>query len=233
MSIIPSLSQFERLTALEISSNGLGNQALESLGKVFTNCPMISRLTLSGNLLGQGSGQQGAVDQFLLQFLTELDSPQYLDLSDNKLSDESLHPICKYIFANEDCKLLLFNLENNNFTSFGKRTLLKAYSLCPNKLTIQFKCGPLPFTEGTLKHAFNVQYELKPGAKKEEKAIKSMNRDKLEMRICRKFTNTGAILKGLPINRAERDKLNAILAKREQTVQQRHIVYIEDIRDLL
>jgi Ran GTPase-activating protein (RanGAP) involved in mRNA processing and transport len=75
MSIIPSLSQFERLTCLEISSNGLGNQALESLGKVFTNCPMISRLTLSGNLLGQGSGQQGAVDQFLLQFLTELDSP--------------------------------------------------------------------------------------------------------------------------------------------------------------
>ena len=165
--------------------------------------------------------------------MTELEQPQYLDLSDNKLSDESLLPICKYIFANEDCKLLLFNLENNSFTSYGKRTLLKAYSLCPNKQTIQFKCGPLPFTEGTLKHAFNVQYEAKPGPKKEEKQIKSMNRDKLEMRISRKFNFNGGDAKGLPINRTDRDKLNAILAKIEQTAANRHSVFIEDLRDLL
>lgn len=78
---------------------------------------------------------------------------------------------------------------------------------------MQFKCGPMPFTEGTLKHAFNVQYETKTvgggltsGKPKEEKVIKSMNRDKLEMKICRK-PNFPGMMKGLPIARADRDKL--------------------------
>lgn len=50
----------------------------------------------------------------------------------------------------------------------------------------------MPFTEATLKHAFNVQYETKTinmGKGKEpetQKVIKSMNRDKLEMKIIRK-----------------------------------------------
>ncbi len=62
-----------------------------------------------------------------------------------------------YVFANEDCRLTYFSLEGNMlFSNFAKRTLLKAYSLSPCKASILFKCGPLPFTESTLKHAFNV-----------------------------------------------------------------------------
>ena len=88
--------------------------------------------------------------------MTDLDNPQHLDLSSNRFTDESLRPIIKYIFANEDCRLMHFNLENNKLLSNqGKRTLLKAYSLAPCKASIMFRCGPLPFTESTLKHAFN------------------------------------------------------------------------------
>ena len=76
-------------------------------------------------------------------------------MSFNKFTDESLYAFIKYIFANEECHLMYFSLEENSlFSTFGKRTLLKAYSLSPNKSTIHFKCGPLPFTESTLKHAF-------------------------------------------------------------------------------
>ena len=69
--------------------------------------------------------------------LTELDHPSHLDLSSNKFTDESIYAFAKYIFANEDCRLTYFSLEDNTLlTNFGKRTLLKAYSLSPNKSTI-------------------------------------------------------------------------------------------------
>ena len=68
--------------------------------------------------------------------LTELDNPQVLDLTSNKFTDESLPAFVKFIFANEECRLHLFSLENNPFSSFGKRTLLKGYSLCSNKSKI-------------------------------------------------------------------------------------------------
>jgi hypothetical protein len=95
------------------------------------------------------------IDQFLNQLLTELDNPGHLDFSNNKFSDESLRPFVYYIFANEDCRITWFSLENNPlYSNPGKRTLLKAYSLSPCKSTIHFRFGPLPFSESTLKHAF-------------------------------------------------------------------------------
>ena len=67
---------------------------------------------------------------FLNQLLTELDNPLHLNLSDNKFGDESLPAFVKYLFANEDCRLNFLSLDNNPFSPYGKRTLLKAYSLC-------------------------------------------------------------------------------------------------------
>ena len=123
---------------------------------IFSNCTNLLKLDLSNNLLGFGDRQTQILDQFLLSLLTELDNPQHLDLSSNKFTDESLRPFIQYVFANEDCRLTHFNLENNHmFSNQAKRTLLKAYSMAPCKASILFKCGPLPFTESTLKHAFN------------------------------------------------------------------------------
>ena len=147
---------------MELSNNGLQNATLEALGIVLSNCPYLTKINLSNNLLGSGGGQAQALEIFFTHLLTELDNPQSLDLSDNQFTDESLAPIVKFIFANEECRLQFFNLENNQFSSFGKRTLLKGYSLCANKSSLQFKCGPMPLTEATLKHAFNITYELKP-----------------------------------------------------------------------
>ena len=84
--------------------------------------------------------------------------PLTLDLSHNKFTDESLYAFVKYVFANEDCRLKYFSLEGNAlFSNYAKRTLLKAYSLSPNKAKMQFKFGPLPMTESTLRHAFVMQ----------------------------------------------------------------------------
>ena len=172
--------------------------------------------------------------------LTELDNPQYLDLNDNKFTDESMPAFVKYVFANEECRLNYFSLENNPFTSYGKRTLLKAYSLSANKASIQFKCGPLPFSESTLKHAFNVQYDVAPKGKAKEaemqKVLKSMNRDKLEMTVRRKANYPqyiGVPQRGLPITKADRDMLTLLLTKIDNTVNNRYNIFIEDIRDLL
>ena len=87
--------------------------------------------------------------------LTELDNPVHLDLSLNKFTDESIYPFVKYIFANEECRLKYFSLEQNQlFSAYGKRTLLKGYALSPNKAAIHFRLSPLPFTDSTLRQAF-------------------------------------------------------------------------------
>lgn len=86
--------------------------------------------------------------------MTELDNPKHLDFSENKFSDESLPAIVKYIFANDECPLLHFNIENNMFTQYGKRTLLKAYSLSVKKNIMQLKVGPMSLNEANLKIPF-------------------------------------------------------------------------------
>ena len=57
--------------------------------------------------------------------------------------------------------------------------------------------------------------------------------DKLELRIVRKPNYGSNFLRGLPINRADRERLFAIFGKIEIMVSNRHNVFIEDIRDLL
>lgn len=68
----------------------------------------------------------------------------------------------------------------------------------------------------------------------QQKVLKTINsKDKLEMRIVRKPNYGGVFLKGLPVAKADRDKLHGIFARLERMVNERHNVFIEDIRDLL
>jgi len=60
---------------------------------------------------------------FLESFLIELNNPQALDLSYNRINDDCLLPIVKYLFANLDCKIHSLNLEHNLLTNYAKRTI--------------------------------------------------------------------------------------------------------------
>ena len=97
--------------------------SLVTLGGLFQHCQHITDVNLSNNRLGGGAqaggGERDLVDGFLLKFFTELWRPRRLDLSYNSFTDECLYPVIKYIFANHECKLEHFNLENNLWgTSF-------------------------------------------------------------------------------------------------------------------
>ena len=63
--LIPSMSQYEKLTVLEISNNTISNQSLEAMGMLFSNCPLISKVILNNNLLGQGLNQLQSIETFL------------------------------------------------------------------------------------------------------------------------------------------------------------------------
>lgn len=171
---------------------------------------------------------------------TELENPMHLDFTDNKFTDESLPAFVKYIFANEDCRLNFLSLENNLFTSYGKRTLVKAFSLSNNKMN--FKCGPLPFNEAAIKHAFNIQYDIKSvinkntGNVETQKVIKSMSREKLELIITRKPVfnyKYQQFMRNPPSTRSDREVLQKSLIKIQQTLVDRYNITIEDLRDLL
>ena len=86
------------------------------------------------------------MQRFLNSFLVNLVHPEYLDLSYNSIDDDCIFPIVKYLFANHDTFFLKYvNLECNNFTSRGKRTLLVAYTRCPNP-KVRARMGPFPLT---------------------------------------------------------------------------------------
>jgi len=91
--------------------------------------------------------------------LTKLDKPRSLDLSYNTLSDECLYPVVKYIFANHDCPLEVFSLENNRLSPYASRTLLKAQAISPNRDSIQFKYGPIPLGLENLRAGFINQFD--------------------------------------------------------------------------
>jgi hypothetical protein len=205
-------------------NNALANQSLEALCVVFANCPAIQRVNLQNNLLGQGFGQLQAIDMFLNSLFSELDAPLHLDLSCNKFTDEGVYAFVKYVMANEECRLTFFSLEENPLlTNFGLRTLLKAYSLSPHRTALNFRLGPLPFTENTLKHAFNSsssQYDYSPGRKAPGKqggpAVASS--EKFELTLTRRPNYTGVGLRALPMYKPERDKLQGTLSKLDQAV---------------
>lgn len=119
--LYPLLQNFQHLQKLEITNNHITLGSLETFGRLFPACRLISELNLSSNYIGGGSttaaaGEKAQVELFLLKFFTELKHPKTLNLSYNSLTDESLYPLVKYIFANHACKLELFDLENNRLS---------------------------------------------------------------------------------------------------------------------
>lgn len=85
---------------------------------------------------------------------TELNRPKFLDLSYNNLSDDSLYPVVKYIFANHESKLEHFDFSNNRLSPRGSRTLLKAHSISANRDNISFFYGPLPLGFENIRSTF-------------------------------------------------------------------------------
>lgn len=69
---------------------------------------------------------------FLESFLLELNNPILLDLSFNRLNDDCLLPIIKYLFANTECRIHTLNIEHNAFTNYAIRTIAQAQILCSN-----------------------------------------------------------------------------------------------------
>ena len=112
------------LLELQIIDNELQNEALEILGQVvFRENRQIRKLVLSNNLIGEGPREKELMTLFLENFLLELDSPQHLDLSYNRISDESLYPIVKYLLANTECHINILSLEMNSLSNYAKRTI--------------------------------------------------------------------------------------------------------------
>lgn len=157
-SLHPGLLQFQNLQKLELTSNHLTAASLATLGYLFQSCQGISDLNLASNYIGgashSGGSERDAIDFFLYKFFTELQRPRLLNLSYNSLTDDCLHPVVKYVFANYECRLEVLNLENNRFSPFGSRTLLKAYAISPSHSTLSFKYGPLPLSLENLRAGF-------------------------------------------------------------------------------
>jgi len=82
----------------------------------------------------------------------------------NGLRDDHLRPLLRQIFASEHCIIKELEITESEFSGIGKRTLLKGYSISPIRHRMEFRFGPLPFTEGTLKQA--VAKETDMGTKK-------------------------------------------------------------------
>ena len=71
---------------------------------------------------------------FLESLLNDLYEVKQLDLSYNMIDDECLYPLIKYLFANKSKQSLqMVNLEWNNFTNKGNRTIVVGYSKCYNR----------------------------------------------------------------------------------------------------
>jgi len=72
---------------------------------------------LHNNLIGEGTNVKEVMSAFLESFLLELKSPEVLDLSYNRIGDDSLYPIVKYLFANTECRIHMLNIEHNSLTN--------------------------------------------------------------------------------------------------------------------
>ena len=142
--IAPSFPNHSKLTTLEITYNLLSSQCLEILGQeVFKNNKHLRKIILNNNEIA--GINENTMTIFLEDFLAELEQPEVLDLSYNRLSDECLYPIVKYLFANTESKILMLNVEHNNFTNKANRTIAQAYMYCTN-INLKAKFGPLPLT---------------------------------------------------------------------------------------
>ena len=156
MKLHSTFSSQSQLTQLEITGQQLTGDSLDLFCTVFKENKKISKLLLSDNQLGLGQNMEQKMKYFLESFLNDLFSPLELDLSYNRIKEDSLRPIIEQIFANTKAMALnLLNLEWNDFSNYSKRTILVAYSRCRNK-KLQFKFGPLPMSQATLRKAVAV-----------------------------------------------------------------------------
>jgi hypothetical protein len=125
--VASSFSNMTRLRTLEISTNLLTTHALELLASsVFKENVHLQNVILRENMIGEGPHVKDALSAFFESFLLDLKSPQILDLSYNRLNDESLYPVVKYLFANTECKIHKLNIEHNQFSNYAKRTMAQA-----------------------------------------------------------------------------------------------------------
>lgn len=228
--VVPSLKEFTGLKKLTISGNKLSTQTLDILAGLFPNMALLTDLDLSRNLIGGSSAQRGGdstktiLDYFLLKFFSELNKPQVLDLSYNAISDECLHPLVKYIFANKGCQLQRLNLTYNRFTPYGSRTLLKAYAMCSMRDRMKFQYGPVSLTMENLRASTTTRDE-RPGGD-----------NSLRISIKRKSNYFGGAMqvKRLPISKADQEAYGKLRREIEKMVtQERELVTIEALRDFV
>lgn len=102
-----------------------------------------------------------------------------------------MYALIKYTFANLECTLEYFNVENNRLTPYANRTLLKAYSILKRD-TIKFRYGPMSLNLENLKST------LPSKAESMEITIK---------RKCNNFSESGGGLKRAPVARQDRAKM--------------------------
>ena len=256
--LAPRLRPFQHLQKLEITNNHLTAASLATVGELFQTCQQIRHVNLSSNYIGGGQhsgsgGERDCVDYFLCKLFTELQRPCSLDLSYNSLTDECLYPVVKYVFANHECKLESFNLENNRLSPFASRTLLKAYSISPNRGTLGFRYGPLPLGLENLRAGFVTPQDQEciaaisaaPAGQADMSALPDAPGDQapsgdapgesraVELVIQRKsnnFSESGNVRKRAPVARADSEKMDHYLTRIEGTVQKREEIEIEELR---
>jgi Ran GTPase-activating protein (RanGAP) involved in mRNA processing and transport len=151
-----TISSKPQLESLELSGQLLTGDSLDFFCSIFKGTRNLQKLILTNNQLGVGNNIKEKMTFFMQSFFNDLSCPLELDLSYNMIDDECLHPLIKYLFANMQAQTLaMVNLEWNNFSNKGKRTIVVGYSKCYNK-KLQCKFGPLPLTQATLKQAVAV-----------------------------------------------------------------------------
>jgi len=84
------------------------------------------------------------MDQFLKALMLDLEQIEFLDLSANEMQDALLLPLIKNLLANDECKLRVLDLADNQFQPIGRRTLIKAYALSVHFGQMKLFVGQLP-----------------------------------------------------------------------------------------
>jgi hypothetical protein len=258
-SLLPVLRGFQNLQKLEVSNNRLTTASLETFGLLFQARQQLTDINLSSNDIGGGShssGERELVDSFLYRFFTELQAPRSLDLSYNRLTDECLYPVVRYVFANHECKLEYFSLENNRLSPFASRTVLKAYAISPSRESMVFRFGPLPLSLENLRAgpvtrqdqeciaklaSSQTEQAQNLGASPADSANQSLDwrhltSQTMELTIKRKSNNfaaSGNVLKRAPVSRADREKMDAYTGRIESIIQEREATEIEDLREFV
>lgn len=116
--VASGFSNQSRLSTLEITSNLLSTLSLEIFATtIFKENRNLKNVLLHNNLIGEGTNVKEVMSAFLESFLLELKSPEVLDLSYNRIGDDSLYPIVKYLFANTECRIHMLNIEHNSLTN--------------------------------------------------------------------------------------------------------------------